>query len=70
MSAMIVFTCPNTGHDVSSGILTDELSFKVLPRRKMSVHCSECGAEHQWWVAEDKLGPLEDVRWPVPARIA
>ena len=70
MSAMIVFTCPNTGRDVSAGILTDERSFANLPRRKMAVHCKQCGREHQWWIAEGKFGPLEDVRWPVPARIA
>ena len=70
MSAMIVFTCPRTGHDVSSGVLTDEGSFAKLPRYKMAVRCKECGGEHEWWVAEGKFGPLQDVRWPVPVRIA
>jgi hypothetical protein len=69
MSSMIVFTCPKTGHDVSSGVLTDERTFSRLPRHEMIVRCKECGGEHRWWVAEGRLGKVEEVRWPVPARI-
>ena len=69
MSAMIVITCPSTGRDVNASIITEESSFASLPRRKMAVHCKQCGREHQWWIAEGRLSTLDDVRWPVPARI-
>jgi hypothetical protein len=69
MSSMIVFTCPETGHDVSSGVLTDEHTFSNLPRHEMVVRCKECGGEHRWWVADGKLGKVKDARLPVPVRI-
>jgi hypothetical protein len=69
MGLMIVFTCPHTGHDVSSGVLVDEATVSRLPGHKMRLACKECGREHEWWVAEGRLGRVE-VQWPVPARIA
>lgn len=69
MSSMIVFTCPNTGHDVSSGVLADERTFSRLPRHELIVRCKECGGEHRWWVAEGRLGKVEEVRLPMPVRI-
>ena len=69
MSSMIVFTCPETGHDVSSGVLADERTFSRLPRHEMIVRCKECGGEHRWWVADGRLGKVEEVRLPVPVRI-
>ena len=68
MSSMIVFTCPKTGHDVSSGVFADEHTFSRLPRHEMTVRCKECGGEHRW-VAEGRLGKVEQVRFPVPARV-
>jgi transcription elongation factor Elf1 len=70
MGLMIVFTCPHTGHDVSSGVPVDEATVSRLPGHKMRMACKECGREHEWWVAEGRLGRVEDVHWPVPARIA
>lgn len=69
MSSMIVFTCPKTGHDVNSGVLADERTFSRLPRHEMIVRCKECGGEHRWWVADGRLGKVEEVRLPVPVRI-
>ena len=70
MSLMIVFTCPDTGRDVSTGVVIDERNVSRLPGHKMRVRCEECGNEHEWWVAEGRLSRVEDVRWPVPARVA
>ena len=70
MSLMIVFTCPDTGRDVNSGVLVDERTLSRLPGHKMRIRCKECGREHEWWVGEGRLRPVEDVRWPVPARVA
>jgi hypothetical protein len=70
MSWMIVFTCPKTGHDVKSGILTDEHTFAGLPLQKVKVQCHECGAVHEWFVGQGQLSLVDtEARWPVPARV-
>jgi hypothetical protein len=43
MSRMIVYTCPTTGRDVPSGVLTDDDSFAQLPHERVTVKCTECG---------------------------
>ena len=55
MSRMIVYTCPKTGRDVASGVLTDEDSFARLPHEKVTVNCSECGDLHEYWTSEARL---------------
>ena len=57
MSRMIIYTCPKTGRDVSSGVLTDEDSFARLPHEKVTVNCSECGDVHEYWTSEARLAP-------------
>lgn len=61
MSSMIMFTCPTTGHDVRSGVLTDERTFSQLPRHGMVVQCNGCGGECRWCVAEGKLRQVEEI---------
>lgn len=68
MSTMVVFKCPNNGHDVSSGILTDEQSFASMLSKKVEVRCPECGEMHRWWMAEGQLG-LHDIAAQRPRRI-
>jgi hypothetical protein len=55
MSRMIVYTCPKTGRDVPSGILTDDDSFAHLPHEKVTVQCTECGDRHEYWTSEARL---------------
>ena len=33
----LVFVCPTTGHEVSTGVEVDRLSFKSLPRTKTAI---------------------------------
>ena len=52
---MIVYTCPKTGGEVPSGVLTDENSFAHLPHEKVTVQCLECGDLHEIWTSEVRL---------------
>ena len=38
----LVFVCPTTGHQVSTGIELDRSSYKSLPRTKTSIFCPRC----------------------------
>jgi len=42
----LVFVCPSTGHEVSSGIEIDRSSFKSLPRTKTAISCPHCRENH------------------------
>jgi hypothetical protein len=35
----LVFVCPTTGHEVSTGVEVDRSSYKRLPRTKTSIFC-------------------------------
>jgi DNA-directed RNA polymerase subunit RPC12/RpoP len=54
----LVFVCPTTGHEVSSGIEIDRSSFKSLPRTKTPISCPHCREKHllsaiwAWLVSE------------------
>lgn len=64
MSLMIVFTCPDTGRDVNSGVLVDERTLSRLPGHKMRIGCKECGREHEWWVGKDAYAPWKTCGGP------
>ncbi len=63
---MIVYTCPKTGRDISSGVLTDEDSFAHLPHERVTVKCTECGDLHEYWTSEARLAsePASDKKPP------
>jgi hypothetical protein len=42
----LVFVCPTTGHEVSTGVEVDRSSFKSLPRTKTAVFCPRCRKNH------------------------
>jgi hypothetical protein len=42
----LVFVCPTTGHEVSSGIEIDRSSFKSLPRTTTAISCPHCRDKH------------------------
>jgi hypothetical protein len=52
MSKMIMYTCPKTGREVPSGVLTDENSLAHLPHEKIRVQCLVCGDLHQFWTSD------------------
>jgi hypothetical protein len=54
-TGVLVVTCPTTGKDFSTGILTDEASLVLTPQELIRSHCPHCDAEHSWWLKEAKL---------------
>ena len=42
----LVFVCPTTGHQVSTGVEVDRSSFKSLPRTKTAIFCPRCRTNH------------------------
>ena len=56
-TGVLVITCPTTGKDFSTGILTDQASLALTPRELTHSHCPHCGVEHAWWTKDAKLVP-------------
>jgi hypothetical protein len=58
----LVFVCPTTGHEVSSGIEIERSSFRSLPRTSTAISCPHCGTNHAlsaiwaWLVGEAPEG--------------
>ena len=61
----LVFVCPTTGHEVSTGVEVDRSSFKSLPRTKTAIFCPRCRKNHKlsviwaWLANEIRVAPDE-----------
>ena len=42
----LVFVCPTTGHEVSTGVEVDRSNYKKLSRTKAAVFCPRCRKNH------------------------
>ena len=60
-SGVLVVTCPTTGREFSTGILTDTESLVQVQLAHVATksYCPHCNIEHLWWTRDAKLvGPL------------
>jgi hypothetical protein len=56
--------CPQTGREISTGVLTDEESFNTAPVFFARSYCPLCRTEHEWfakdaWVRETEASRQE-----------
>jgi hypothetical protein len=59
--ASLLFICPKTRQQASTGIETDVQSLRAAWSKKLKVHCSLCGEEHEISVRETYIkGALHD----------
>ena len=42
----LVFVCPTTGHEVSTGVEVDRSNYKRLSRTKTAIFCPRCRKNH------------------------
>ena len=42
----LIFVCPTTGHQSSTGVEVDRSSYKSLPRTKTTIFCPRCHKSH------------------------
>jgi hypothetical protein len=59
---VVMVKCPETGHDIPTGIVTDRKSFDATPVFFARVYCAICRTEHEWfakaaWVCEAEVPP-------------
>jgi hypothetical protein len=60
----LIVTCPTTGKDFATGVLTDEANLSLMPLELTRSHCPHCGAWHSWWTKDAKLAPaLPQSEW-------
>ena len=64
MGAVMV-RCPQTGHEIPTGIVADRESFQAMPVFFARVHCPACRTEHEWfaqdaWVCETPTPPRRE----------
>ena len=61
----LVFVCPTTGHEVSTGVEVDRSNYKRLSRTKTAIFCPRCRKNHMlsvtwaWLVSEVREVPDE-----------
>jgi hypothetical protein len=63
---VVMVKCPDTGHDISTGIVADRASFNATPVFFARVYCPMCATEHEWfareaWVCDSE--PLAPPQW-------
>ncbi len=49
---IVMVKCPQTGHDISTGIIADRDSFNATPVFFSQVYCPLCRVEHEWFAKE------------------
>lgn len=70
MGIVMVFKCPETGHEVSSGVVLERDNLE-LPRGRVEVRCMECGRTHVWETGQARFAYTNiEERLPVPVRLA
>jgi hypothetical protein len=59
---ILILTCRVTGRDYSTGIHTDQESFKKFPDTEAKASCPHCGRMHRWWTHDARLieGVVQD----------
>ncbi len=62
--AVVVFTCPVTGDDVSTGIETDPDSFALVDAFDVRLRCPLCGDRHNWSELKGRLVDKASPRLP------
>ena len=69
MGIVMMFRCPKTGHEVSTGIVRKNRSAHPS-NAKVEVKCLECGRVHVWDPTKSRLiTSVEPLDLPIPARI-
>ena len=43
----LVFVCPTTGHEVSTGVEIERSTLRSLPRTKTAIFCPRCRTNHK-----------------------
>jgi hypothetical protein len=59
MTSIVRMTCPRIGLEVSTGMLIDPGTFKVLTENGSQVRCPACGEVHAW-PQDARLSPTPD----------
>ena len=49
---VVMVKCPETGHDIPTGIVTDRKRFDATPVFFARVYCAICRTEHEWFAKE------------------
>src|SRR5262245_26264207 len=55
--ADIFVQCPRTGALITTGLKTEWVLLKSLPRVPIPVHCPVCGQMHKWMPQDASIGP-------------
>jgi predicted RNA-binding Zn-ribbon protein involved in translation (DUF1610 family) len=55
-ASIVLFQCPNTGRELSTGIEMDPETFHRLPDIPSHLRCPDCGLKHLWSTREAWLG--------------
>jgi len=51
----LVFVCPTSGHEVSTGLEIDPESYRALPEGLAEIKCPACGLTHNLYQVEARL---------------
>src|SRR5215471_10465895 len=62
--ADIFVQCPRTGTPISTGLRSEWVLLKSLPRVPIPVHCPACGQTHTWDAQDAWIGPVLRSRDP------
>ena len=59
---VLVFVCPTSGHEVSTGLEIDPESYRDLPRVLADIKCPDCGLMHNLYQVEARLADDSEIK--------
>ena len=51
----LIFVCPTSGHEVSTGLEIDSDSYRALPKVLAEIKCPACGLIHNLYEVDARL---------------
>jgi hypothetical protein len=55
----VMIKCPQTGHDIATGMVADRERFRTMPVFFGQTYCPLCRTEHEWFAQEAWVSEAE-----------
>jgi hypothetical protein len=57
---VVMIKCPETGRDISTGMVADRATFRETPVFFALAYCPHCRAQHEWFAQQAWVCETED----------
>jgi hypothetical protein len=59
---VVMIKCPETGREISTGMVTDRARFRAMPVFFALAYCPHCRTHHEWFAQQAWVCEIEDTQ--------